>query len=823
MMITRKSYPSDVSDEEWALAAPYLILLPETAGQRTHLLREAFDGLRYVVRHGIPWRAMPHDLPPWHAVYDQAMRWLRAGCFEMLAHDLRAVPRLAAGRGEEPSAAILDSRTLRSTPESGARAGWDGHKRTRGSKLHLAVDTLGHLLALRVTPADANDRAAVAELAEAVQDATGWNVTLAYVDQGYTGERPAGAARSHGIVLEVVAPPAAKRGFLVLPRRWVVEVVFAQMTKSDVFALEAGGQHVPDLDVGVGVGDDYALDEQQHELAAPLEAVLVQPVLDALAERLQRCRHTGELLPPGRVATQLLLLPGQRLRALLQVAPPPLLLVERDDGPQVGIGEPFELLAQVRLSPAQRLAPGEQLLRQPGSAMGTCNGRGQRLRLAQERTEVVPHQLVELAGGRVARGAAGGAVREGAVPLAVAQVVEAPPVDRPRRAGQAAMAAAHQGTRRVLVRGVVPAREGLVGRQLGLDLVEVRLAYHGGHPPDEQPGVGRLRHRRAVGTADRVRRRAPVRGRAVLRALRVHSARVGRVAQDAPDRGARPPRPVPGRRHAACVKVHGQLHQRGPGLAIHGEQLGNDGGFGRIGRNPGRIARPVRAQPVTVGRVGPGQQQAGAQLGEPAAAHALGDQGALVLGHGAPDLQQQMVVRVVAHGPVQELGGTTGARPLLQEHHLMDVVAREAVGRGDEHAVDLAALDGVAQAVKPRSGPRSTAVAVVAERVGRIERPALGGVRADVGGQAPELLLNGLALDLVTGRDTAVDRYAHGRPPAGSAAPAALRPARAGSRPPTAGGAGRPGPSAAGPLPLARRFAGRARRAAAAAPCCSPR
>src|SRR5919206_177107 len=185
-MQSRRAYPSDVSDEEWVLVAPYLTLLPETAAQREHRLREVFNGLRYVVRYGVAWRAMPHDLPPWHAVYDQAQRWLRAGCFESLTHDLRAVLRLAAGRKEEPSAAVLDSRTLRSTPESGARAGWDGHKRTRGSKLHLAVDTLGHLLALTVTPADANDRAAVAELAEAVQDATGENVTLAYVDQGYT-------------------------------------------------------------------------------------------------------------------------------------------------------------------------------------------------------------------------------------------------------------------------------------------------------------------------------------------------------------------------------------------------------------------------------------------------------------------------------------------------------------------------------------------------------------------------------------------------------------------------------------------------------------
>ena len=227
MTTSRQPYPSDVSDEEWALAAPYLTLLPEEAGQRTHRLREVFDGLRCLVRYGVPWRALPNDLPPWHAVYDQAQRWPRAGCFGMLAHDLRAVLRLAAGRGAEPSAAILDSRTLRSTPESGARAGRDGHKRTRGSKLHLAVDTLGHLLALGVTPADANDRAAVAELAEGVQDATGGDVTLAYVDQGYTGERPAEAARAHGIVLEVVAPPAARRGSVLLPRRWVVERSFA--------------------------------------------------------------------------------------------------------------------------------------------------------------------------------------------------------------------------------------------------------------------------------------------------------------------------------------------------------------------------------------------------------------------------------------------------------------------------------------------------------------------------------------------------------------------------------------------------------------------
>ncbi len=226
-MPARKPYPSDVSDEEWALVAPYLTLLPEDVGQREHPLREVFNGLQYMVRYGVAWRALPNDLPPWHAVYDQARRWLRAGCFEMPAQDLRAVLRLAQGRPEEPSAAVLDSRTLRSTPDSGGRAAWDGRKRTRGSKLHLAVDTLGHLLALHVTPANTDDRTVVSTLAEAVRDATGESVDLAYVDQGYTGERPAQAAAGHGIAHEVVRLPEAKRGFVLLPRRPVVERSFA--------------------------------------------------------------------------------------------------------------------------------------------------------------------------------------------------------------------------------------------------------------------------------------------------------------------------------------------------------------------------------------------------------------------------------------------------------------------------------------------------------------------------------------------------------------------------------------------------------------------
>lgn len=227
----RKAYPSDVSDEEWALVAPYLTLMTEDAPQREFPLREVFNGLRWIVRTGAQWRWLPHDLPPWPVVYQQSRRWMKAGVFESLVHDLRAVLRVAEGRKENPTAAIFDSRTLQSTPESGGRAGYDGAKRRKGNKVHLAVDTLGHLLALCVTAADEQDRAQVAELAKRVQEETGETVEIAFVDQGYTGENAADAAEEHGIKLEVVKLPTAKRGFVLLPRRWVVERSFGWMAR----------------------------------------------------------------------------------------------------------------------------------------------------------------------------------------------------------------------------------------------------------------------------------------------------------------------------------------------------------------------------------------------------------------------------------------------------------------------------------------------------------------------------------------------------------------------------------------------------------------
>jgi len=229
--MSRKAYPSDVTDEEWEFVLPYLSLMTQDAPQRTHDLREVFNALRWLVRSGAPWRYLPGDFPRWEVVYQQTQRWINAQVFEAIAHDLRALLRQTQGKNAQPSTAIFDSRTLQSTPESGHRAGCNGHKKQRVTKIHAAVDTLGHLLALCVTPANENDRSQVEALCDAVQEVTGQNVQVAFVDAGYSGGEAQKQAQPYAVRLEVVKSPESTRGFVLLPKRWVVERSFAWATR----------------------------------------------------------------------------------------------------------------------------------------------------------------------------------------------------------------------------------------------------------------------------------------------------------------------------------------------------------------------------------------------------------------------------------------------------------------------------------------------------------------------------------------------------------------------------------------------------------------
>jgi transposase len=153
-VLPRKPYPTDVSDEEWAFVVPYLTLMRDDAPQRHYDLREVFNALRWIVRAGAPWRLLPTNFPPWEVVSQQTQRWLKADCFEAMTHDLRENQRWTAGRNAQPSAAMFDSATRQLIPERRHRAGYDGGTRKKSAKVHFAVDSLGHMLAQIVTPAN---------------------------------------------------------------------------------------------------------------------------------------------------------------------------------------------------------------------------------------------------------------------------------------------------------------------------------------------------------------------------------------------------------------------------------------------------------------------------------------------------------------------------------------------------------------------------------------------------------------------------------------------------------------------------------------------
>lgn len=211
--------------------APYLALMRDDAPQREYPLRALFNALRYLAHTGCPWRYLPHDLPPWSAVYQQWTRWRDARVFESIVHDLNELQGVLLGRPSTPTAVVLDGRTLQSTPESGHRAGYDGAKKRKGSKAHIAVDTLGQLLSVVITPANEQERVQVGELCRRVQEVTGQTVQVGFVDQGYTGEDAEYAAAVHDIDLQVVKKPEGQTGFVLLPRRWVVERSFAWLSR----------------------------------------------------------------------------------------------------------------------------------------------------------------------------------------------------------------------------------------------------------------------------------------------------------------------------------------------------------------------------------------------------------------------------------------------------------------------------------------------------------------------------------------------------------------------------------------------------------------
>lgn len=223
-------YDTDLSDAQWALIHP---LLPKRSprGRPPVDRRRVLNAMLYVLKGGIAWRLLPKDFPCWQTVYHVFRQWAQTQLWELINTHLRSQVRKQHGKHARPTAAILDSQSVKSDPHRGV-VGYDAGKKIKGRKRHLLVDTLGLLLDVVVTPADVPERQGGQALLRWALERLGW-LRVLWVDGGYSGPAFAGWVRQHQstLTVQVVKRSDDQLGFAVLPRRWVVERTFGWLMR----------------------------------------------------------------------------------------------------------------------------------------------------------------------------------------------------------------------------------------------------------------------------------------------------------------------------------------------------------------------------------------------------------------------------------------------------------------------------------------------------------------------------------------------------------------------------------------------------------------
>ncbi len=228
----KKPYPTDLSDAQWTRLRSYLPTPKAQGRPRTHSLRDVLDAIFYVLKSGCHWRLLPHDFPPWSTVYYHFRKFRLSGLWSLILKAVRAAERKRAVKDPQPTAAVMDSQSVKTVEESAHPSGYDAHKNVKGRKRHLLVDTLGLPLSIYVTSADVQDRVGAQCLLAGLKPLLP-RLKKIWADGAYTGEKLAGWCEEQGgWELEIVEREREAKGFEVLPKRWIVERTFSWLIRN---------------------------------------------------------------------------------------------------------------------------------------------------------------------------------------------------------------------------------------------------------------------------------------------------------------------------------------------------------------------------------------------------------------------------------------------------------------------------------------------------------------------------------------------------------------------------------------------------------------